>query len=441
MNQDRPSSSLLDEDTRFQSYYARYLEPLEQRFEALRRKAVKERNRRVVTALAAWLAAAGGILYMANPIGEFWPFVAFFGLVTFIGVGMWAWLPAVAHQLRLQDQVLSRIVPFFGDLRYQSEPDLTPGRYDDWLILPYFSETSSEDQIEGRYRGVRLKLAEVSLKYETRSSTSAGRSLMIAFDGLIIDLGLGQEYPGVTLIRSRGSDMKGRFHLDQTLDEMGSGSGFEVFATGDAPGATLADASFLERLAEVSSQFEARQLFASFHKDRLVMLIEHKGNYFEMSHRQKTNFARDAERVRGQLGHLFAIVDLLKLPGEPTEGEAEAGTWEIPEFPELPDLKVADPYDIGGWGCLSTFVMFGVAMLAYLWLLDSELSKGALLWWSAFGGSLLALGLFQGVRGVFRRSIGAVIFGLILLAGAFAVLYYTVPSETQTLIQSWLPGM
>ncbi|HEX9924442.1 MAG TPA: DUF3137 domain-containing protein, partial [Anaerolineae bacterium] len=241
--------------------------------------------------------------------------------------------------------------------------------------------------------------------------------------------------------RSQGSDMKGRFHLDEALVKVGTGSGFEVFATNDAPGARLADTRFLERLAEVSAQFEARQLFASFHADRLVMLIDHKGNYFEMSHRQETDFARDAERVRDQLGRLFAIVDLLQLPGRATDGDEDAGALEIPAFPELPGPNAAAPYDIGGWGCLSTFVVFAAAMLAYLWLLDTELPKGSLLWWSALGGSLLALGLFQAIRGALRRSMGTEIFGIILLAGAFTVLYYYVPPETQALIRSWVPGM
>ena len=160
-----------------------------------------------------------------------------------------------------------------------------------------------------------------------------------------------------------------------------------------------------------------------------------------MSHRQETDFARDAERVRDQLGRLFAIVDLLRLPGRTTKGREDAGTLKIPEFPELSGPKAADPYDIGGWGCLSTFVVFTAAMLAYLWLLDTELSKGSLLWWSALGGSLTALGLFQAVRGVLRRSVGAVIFGIILLIGAFTVLYYYVPPETQALIRSWAPGI
>lgn len=80
-------------------------------------------------------------------------------------------------------------------------------------------------------------------------------------------------------------------------------------------------------------------------------------------------------------------------------------------------------------------------MSAYLWLLDTALSKGALLWWSALGGLLTSLGLFQTGRGVWRRSVGTVIFGVILLVGAFLVLYYDVSSDTQGMIRAWVPGL
>ncbi len=449
--------SLVDDDREFQHYYLQHLEPLERRYESLRRKAVQERNLRIVAALVAWLAAVGGIGYLAHPIGEFWPFVGFFALVNVVGLGVWAWLPAVAHIMRLKDQVLTRIVPFFGDLRYQAEPDLVPGRYGSWKVLPNFSKAKCEDQIEGSYRGVPLKLAEVKFEYKYSSINSDTKSTGIAFKGLMIAFELGQEYSGVTLVRSQGSDMNNRFHLDEVLEEVGVGSGFEVFATSDAPGGTLADAMFLERLAEVSAQFEARHLFASFHADRLVMLIDHKGNYFEMSHRQKTNFAQDAERVRDELGRFFSIVDLLQLRGVSAASGKGTGLLESPAFPELsgpnaatpydiafpelPGPNAADPYDIGGWGCLGVFVIFAVAMSAYLWILDTELSKGALLWWSALGGSLTALGLFQAIRGVLSRSMGTVIFGIILLTGAFVVLYYYGSPETQGLIRSWMPGL
>ena len=232
--------------------------------------------------------------------------------------------------------------------------------------------------------------------------------------------------------------MNGRFHIDDALEEVGFGSGFEVFATNDAPGVKFADASFLERLAEISARFKARHLFASFHANRLVLMIRHKGDYFEMSHRKKTSFVRDAERLREQLGRIFAIVDLLDLEGDP-EGDFKANRSSRRQtFTKHPMVNTEAPSDIGGWGCLIVFVMFIASMSAYLWILEADLSGAALTWWSAFGGLLTSLGISLAFRGVFRRSLGALIFGIIFLAGAFMVLYSYVSADTQALIRSWM---
>lgn len=431
--------SLIDEDKEFRRFYARHLKPLEHRYESLRLKAVKETIRRIIAALAAWLAAVGAICYL-GPIEDALPFVIFFVLLAALGLALWAWLPARAHSDRLKEDILPRIVSFFGDLRYQAEPNLDPNQYDDWKVLPVFNGTYMEDQIEGSYHGVPLKLAEARLEHEksrtSRGNTTTTRS--VVFEGLMIIFELRQEYTGVTLIRNRGSNMKGQFHLAETLDEVGTGSGFEVFATDDAPGSKLANARFLERLAEVSARFGARQLFASFHANRLVMMIGLKDDYFEMSHRQQTNFAKDAERVRGQLGRIFAIVDLLHLEGVSARDRKDARSLQSPSFPELPEINTEGSYDIGGWGCFIVFLMFAATMSANLWLMGTELSGGALLWWSSFGALLMSLGLFQAIRSVWRRSALTATFGIILLAGALMVLYLNISSDIQGLIRSWL---
>ncbi|GEM_PF-1766618 len=431
--------TLADKDVAFRRYYSQNLKPLEQRFEDLRRKAVREHKLRIVTALASWLGALALFEYLARPVDESWWFIAVFGVISGIGLGVWAWLPAGVHNLRLKDQIMSRIVPFFGDLQYRSEPNLDPDQYLDWMLVPPFSKVYSEDQIEGVYRGVPIKFAELSLKDEESSAGSDHSQLIKVFKGLMIDLELDEEFTGVTLIRSRGSDMNGRFRLDQTLSELSSDSGFEVFGTPGCSGTELASSWFLKRLAKVSALFEARQTFASFHQNRLVILIDHKGDYFEMSHRQHTDFARDAERVRDELGRFFGIVDLLELRGKIEDNEKQTINSVVSELPAIEEANVADSYDAGGWGCFSSFVIYTVTTAIYLYLLGDELSDEELMWWSMCGGFLLFAGLWQLMRGVTKFSIGSLIFSLILLAGAFTVFYYNVPSSTQILIQSRVP--
>ena len=411
----------IDNDREFRRYYEKHLKPLEQHFESLRRKAVKETKKRVISALAVWLTAAVVIGWLAPLKDEFT--AALFAacvLMAGIGFGLWAWLPAQAHIDQLKEQILPRIVSFFGDLRYKSKPDFELRQYRDWMVLPVFDETYVEDQIEGCYHGVPLKLAEVKLRYR-KTRRSAGNSVteyITSFKGLMNIFELEQEYPGVTLIRNQGSRMIE--HLDESLEEVSAGSGFEVFATNEAPAEKLADAWFLERLAEIAADFEAQHLWASFHVNQLVMMIGHKGDYFEISPRQKTNFAKDAVRVREQLERIFTIVEQLLMEGTSSGDKKDVQSSQHPVFPDLPGINDAAQPDAGNWGCFIVFVMFTISISALLLLLETKW----LLWWSAFGGLLISSGLFQTIRGFWRHSVLSFALGMMFLAGAFMVIYF-----------------
>jgi len=433
MNQGK--KSLINEDREFRRYYNLHLKPLEQHYESLRREAVKETNLRIIAALTTWLATVTAIGYLA-PLGDGFTtaLVIALALLAGLGLGLWAWSPAQAHVDQLKEQILPHIISFFGNLRYQSEPDFDPRQYRDWKVLPVFDESYSEDLIEGCYHGVPLKLAEIKLIYR-KTRSSGGNSVtehITKFEGLMLAFKLGEDYPGVTLIHDQDSKMID--HLDETLAKIGSGSGFKVLATNDATGAKLADAHFLERLAEVATQFKARHLIVGLHANQLVMMIRHKGNYFEMSHRNKTNFAKDAKRVREQLGRVFSIVDLLHLEGASVEDGKDAQLSQHPSFAKLSELNNSARPDAGSWGCLIFFIMFAVSMTAYLILLETEW----LLWWSAFGGLLMSSGIFQTIRGLWQRSALTLIFGITLLIGTLSVLYFHLSPDTQELIRPWM---
>lgn len=422
-------SSMVDHDEAFRAYYARHLQPLEDQFETLRVEAVTQRNQRAVCAAVAWCSALGGICYLAHPVGEFWPFFAFFGLVTAVGLGMWAWLPGAAHHLRLQDQILSRIVPYFGDLRYQQEPELRPAAYSAWLVLPHFTKVYAEDEISGSYRGVPLKLAEIKLQVASSRSASSTNSTYNAFDGLMVVFELGISFPGVTLFRTRGSNMGGSFRLNETLKQIGADDRFEAFGTEDAPGDKFPLARYFQQFTAIADQFQAKQLFASFHDRQLVLLIDKKHNFFEMSHRKETNFARDAERIRDELSYFFSIVDLLSLEVAAPEMERTSSSEELsfPAIPSLMDLRKQDAYDIGGWGCLTGFLLMGVGVAAHLVLLDPALPHGARLGYAAIGGFLSGIGVYQVGRGIVGLSISKVVWGLLILSAAGAWLFRHLP--------------
>ncbi len=170
------------------------------------------------------------------------------------------------------------------------------------------------------------------------------------------------------------------------------------------------------------------------------MMIGHKDDYFEMSHLQTTNFARDAGRVLEQLGQILAIVDLLHLEDVSVEDGKDARPTQRSRFPEHPgknDTAQIDKDIWAGWGCFLYFAPYAASMSACLMLLEKT-DPPWLLCLSAFGGLLTSLGLFQTIRGIWRRSVSAMIIGVALLAGAFLLLYFHVSPDTLELIRFWV---
>lgn len=434
---------LIKENREFQDYYTLHLKPLEKRVETLRQGAVKRANRRYIAALVAWLAAVGVIIFLGSMDEINLAIIISFALFAAVFLYAWAQAPTEIHIDLLNEQILPRIVSFFGDLHYHLKPNLEPREYDDWKVLPFFSFARLKDQIEGSYKGVPFKLAGIGLGYIKSGGHMRDPTEVITFSGFMMVFELVKEYSGVTLIRNQGSTLHDHFHLDETLNEVFADSDFEVFATSDAPGIKLADELFLQQLAEVSARFKARNLFCSFHANRLVMLVDgasgpYFSGYFRVTYSQETDFSRDTEQIRDQLGQFFAIVDHLQLEGVSAEERKEIQPLKSKTFPEPPELHVTPSPEIDNWGGLIVFVMFIASMAAYQWLLNSELYGIGLIWWSVCGGLLMSLGLFHTIRAVLRRSLWGAIFGIAFLGGALMVLYYRGSPNIQELIRSWL---
>ena len=391
----------------FMAYYREHLEPLAGVMEKHRVRARAERTRRLVGASLAIVGGVAVMLLLAWPLSEMaWWFGGFALLVTIVCLGVWAFMPTLAHYLRLKDQVLPRILPYFGDLEYQADCGIDPDRYRAWGLLPNFNKSSSEDQVRGSYRGVPLSAAEVKLQQETWRHSSSGsdtRHVEVVFKGLLCDFQLARAGAATVLFGSRGM-FKDHF---QQPDEGAlkpvavDDRRFEIFADDEAAAHERLPPEVRRSLAGIADAFSASRMIGSFHDDRLVLLIEHEGDYFELPHHVETDFIRDAEVIRGQLDRIFGIVDTLALEPSLAAGETVAAS-ALPPADEVADQNATqgqgDPYHVGGWGCLHVFVVFAVLLAASAWFLRGFVSNPVVLALAAPAAFFLATAGFMTLR-------------------------------------------
>lgn len=421
------NSQSLKDNPGFQRYYKQHLRPIENELEAFRKAARAKRNNRVIGAIMGLGSCIALVVLWLKPQAEMgWWIFGFTMLVLAVCLAVWAWAPVLAHMGRIKEQVLPRLLPFFGGMQYQWDPDISLSQFASSKVLPAHNKSFVEELIEGVYSGVPLRAVELSLREERRVSrageTSSSTEVTEVFRGLLVELSVENDFPGVTLIGSAG-EFKDYFRIDEDdgLEQKEGREGFDFYSSEEAP-STLVTAELLEQLNSIARLFAATKLMVSLSGSRIVMLLEHEGDFFEISTGQTTDLMRDADRIKEQVDKIFEIVDRLGFSGP------EAGSPALAAVPPagVPDVSFQlddSRYDVGGWGCLATLALWLLATSGFATLLEYRVDLLYLLPWSAAGGLLAALGLFQLAKAVRQKKAGSFVFALMLLGGAAWILY------------------
>ena len=416
----------LREDPEFQLHYIRHLQPLEVEFE---RHRVRARRRAIATFSSAailWTGAVALVWLQFRPETEvaLWA-SGIAALMSGVLLGFSAYLPLAGHSDRLKEQILPRIVPLFGDLHFEWQPKnleidaIVPNG-----LLPEHSREEIEDLIEGSYRGIPLRAAEIKLtKSETRRSSSGSSSTSTAtvFSGLLLQLTLPRARPGTVVAATQefsdDSQLTQRLQ-DRGLVVQGEFDGFELLATPDAPKGGLNGSNLTAQLQQFARRLDAEQLAASFSGDQLVVLVGKEQDYFELP-LDSTDFQRDAEMVGEQLDGMLSVIDLLDI-----EGRDDASPLRSPShLPEPRPGMGADEsksrYDVNTWGCLFSFLMFVLLLSGFGAVLRDYDEPDLHYLFSALATLLSVLALSQLWYAATLRSATRLVFGLLFLGGTY----------------------
>lgn len=421
------TSRSLKDNPGFQRYFKQHLKPIEAELEACRKAARAQRNNRVIGALMGWGSCIALVVFWLRPQAELgWWIFGFTMLVMAVCMAVWAFAPVLAHIGRIKEQVLPRLMPFFGGFQYQWSPELSLSQFGSSKVLPRHNKPFVDELIEGVYSGVPVRAIELRLRDERRVSrageTGSSTETTEVFRGLLTETTVDQDFPGVTLVGTAG-EFKNYFRIDDEdeLHQQDSAAGFDIY-TSEHSVSPLLTPELLQQLRSIVTLFEATKLMASFSGTKIILMLEHEGDFFEISTGQSTDLMRDADRIKDQVDKIFEIVDRLGFSGP------EAGSPALAAVPAagVPDVAFAvddSRYDVGGWGCLGALAMWLLATAGFATLLESRVDLLYLLPWSAGGGLLAALGLFQLSKAVRQKSPGGFVFALMLLGGAAWILY------------------
>ena len=165
--------------------------------------------------------------------------------------------------------------------------------------------------------------------------------------------------------------------------------------------------------------FAAKRLALSVYERKLLILIERKEDFFEISAEKKIDFTQDAELVGQQLEQIFAIIEHLQIGGSLESSDWSPDSVEFTQTVGKQSGKESiDHNAYGGWGCLPVFVLWIAGTGGFAFLLDETVNGDELVLWSTFGGALASLGLYQLISSLRQRKVGKLFLAGLLLGGA-----------------------
>lgn len=410
----------LREDPEFLAYYERWLAPMEASKEAGRKGGLSVSVIRGIQSLLLVAALSAGMLWFAESFesGGGWLALVTLGIVI-LTLAVWTIDPARTHKLATKDRVTPLVVGYFGDFSFDRKGEFGLSPFADWEILEPPDRRKFGDVIIGSYRGVPLRIAELSLARRTPRARGR-REYTHVFSGLYVDFVLPGPATALTLVVNQNPMWDRRARQRGWTPLAFAATGYQAYAAGDADDAYPLPEALAELLDRLRGQFNATHVLAAFGQSRLVILLEGASNAFEPSVTRASTLLEEAESIREQLGALVAAVNVLDI----------AASTEVRDAPRPVDEKALDAKaelhgdDFKGLGCLPLMVLTTALFLVYGFILKDVEYPSLAFAFALVASPILAstaLKLYQTGQG---KSDGGVVWQLVKVALATVPVYF-----------------
>jgi hypothetical protein len=416
----------------FRHHVDRHLEPLRADLSSKRRAAWKQLVLRTITSivLLGSVAASGWWTYRAED-DFYWWMLAFAVFAFGVALFVWCAMPWFKHRDRIKHDVLTRLVPFFGDFSYRPEGTMSPSDVEDTGLLPRYNDHFVEDEVTGSYRGVALRAVDVRLRYEyeTRSSGGSGHRKEVekVFDGVLMTLELPTPAACEVLLGTPDC-FKGRFAVNEDVWQRFDlpRENLEAWTRDPKACAGMLDTNLIDRVVALMSVCGVRRLRMAWHGTRLALLLDFGEDFFELPFRGEIDFRRFGEIVERQLTCLTGVINLLDVPA--TVEFTESSSRSLEQRMGL-DTRLERDFETQDRGCLPMVMFTSLGFCAYLWLLVDVVRPLGALGLAFVFGTVAGFGLASVLFGERNRR-SALVLLLIGLLGLAPAL----PAE-------WLQGL
>ena len=174
---------------------------------------------------------------------------------------------------------------------------------------------SSEDYLQGSYRGVDFELSDILSRHETNHS----RHNRYLFDGLIMQLTVPQQNTEAIQIYSKNFryPASSRFPMKSVKSEdMEFNNMFDVKAQDQQTVFQVLTPQFMDSLKKLFAKYESIGLL--IHENTLHLALSTNRDIFDGILAQEINYQREIDRMRADVQSIKDVIDLLVFPSPDT---------------------------------------------------------------------------------------------------------------------------
>ena len=178
----------------------------------------------------------------------------------------------------IKEKIMPTVCSCFGDLNWYAGFCPYGELFTSSFLIPSYTSEEYDDIFSGSYHDVKIEIIES--EYERGS----GKNRHTTFDGVIVKLGMNKRFTGHTVIKpDELLNIPPSFGLHHTnLEDPEFNKKFDVYTNDEVEARYLITPSFMERLKNMETAFNAGTASCVFYNDFLMIALPTKKDLFSI---------------------------------------------------------------------------------------------------------------------------------------------------------------
>lgn len=201
-------------------------------------------------------------------------------LALFCGSGVWFEWDNFKKEFenKIKKNIMPIVCSCFGNLRWSKGFYKQGHIFKDSKVVPAFSRETYDDIFKGSYKNVSIDIVECEFKVVFDKDCST------VFKGVVVNLGMNKNFNSHTVIKPDSvrhlSPDKNLEHT--TLEDVVFEKKYDVFTNDPVDARCLITTSFMDRLNNIKTAFNADSISCSFYKDKLIIALSTHKDLFSL---------------------------------------------------------------------------------------------------------------------------------------------------------------